>query len=89
MASQRLHIPIDQFGRIVLPKSIRTRLGVRAGTEFEVEEQEEVILLRPVRKPAKILNKKGVWVISVGQEVTPEMVNESLQKSRREHRWRS
>ncbi len=89
MATERLHIPIDRFGRVVLPKAIRDRLGVKEEDEFEVEETDDVILLRPVRKKAKIINKNGWLVVSTeGPPITPEMVQETIEKTRRESRWR-
>lgn len=88
MATERIHISIDRFGRVVLPKKLRERLGFRAGTEFEVEEQEEAILLKPVSRQAKIINRGGWLVASVGSSITVEMVKEAVEKSRRENRWR-
>lgn len=89
MAAERIQIPIDRFGRIVLPKSIRDRLGVSAGTEFEVEEQEDAILLKPVRREAKIINKGGWLVVQTeGPPITVADVNEAIEKSRRENRER-
>lgn len=88
MASERVHIPIDKFGRVVLPKEIRDRLGVRPGTEFEVEEEADRIFLRPVVQKAKIIDRNGWLVVETGQPVTLEMVNQSIQESRREKRWR-
>ena len=85
MATERIQIPIDRFGRVVLPKPIRDRLGIKAGTEFEVEETENAILLKPVYKKAKIVNKGGVWVISTGgPPLTQEQVNKAAEKGRRE-----
>ncbi|QQR80874.1 MAG: AbrB/MazE/SpoVT family DNA-binding domain-containing protein [Deltaproteobacteria bacterium] len=67
MASQPSHlapIPIDQAGRIVLPKAIREHLGVRAGTQFEVTEEANRIILTPIIEEATITSKKGVLVVT-------------------------
>ncbi len=85
MATARIQIPIDKFGRVVLPKGTRDRMGIREGTEFEVEETEEAILLRPVFKKAQIINKGGVWVIRTGgPPITQEQVNETRERIRKE-----
>lgn len=81
MAAEKIQIPIDRFGRVVLPKGIRDRLGIVPGTEFEVEETEDAILLKPVSKKAKIINKGGVWVIRTGgPPITQEEVNETRER---------
>lgn len=84
MATQVSHISIDKSGRVVLPKELRDRLGVRAGTEFEVEEQDNVILLRPVQKLAKIIMEKGLPVIELGEPIDVDVVNETIEKIRYE-----
>lgn len=86
MATERIQISIDRFGRVVLPKGIRDRLGITAGTEFEVEETEDAILLKPVQKQARVIDKGGWVVFSVGQPVTLETVNEAIRRARRENR---
>jgi AbrB family looped-hinge helix DNA binding protein len=87
MATERIQIPIDRFGRIVLPKEIRERFGVSAGSEFEIEERDDAILLKPVRREAKIVNKGGWLVVQTeGPPITVEDVNEAVEKSRRENK---
>jgi AbrB family looped-hinge helix DNA binding protein len=85
MASERTQIPIDRFGRVVLPKGIRDRLGVSPGTEFEVEEREDAILLKPVFKQPRLIEKEGILVIaSTGKSITQAEVNEVREKIWRE-----
>ena len=84
MASQPLHIKAGQSGRVVLPKEIRDRMGIREGTEFEVEEREEVILLKPVRKEALIIKKNGWFVVkaSGGKKLSEDIVLKTIEKIR-------
>ena len=37
---------MDRFGRIVVPKKIRDRHGLIPGSELEIEETGETIILR-------------------------------------------
>ncbi len=68
MATQPFHIPIDRAGRLILPKEMRDRLGISAGTEFEVQEEDNKIILKPVpRDPEVIVHKDGSLVIAGGQ----------------------
>jgi AbrB family looped-hinge helix DNA binding protein len=51
-------VTIDKSGRIVVPKSIRQRLG----TEIELLEQPEGVLLRPVTQEPAMVKIDGLWV---------------------------
>ena len=59
-----MEIHVDRFGRVVIPKAVRTHLGLRTGAALEVEEREQDILLRPVREEPRLLMKHGVLVCS-------------------------
>ena len=84
MVTERIQISMDQFGRVVLPKEIRNRLGVSPGTEFEVEDRESSILLKPLRRKAKLVKKNGLLVVKgEGPPITVEEVNRTIESSRR------
>lgn len=89
MASRLFQIPADKSGRIVLPKEIRDHLGIIAGTEFEIEERDNGIFLKPIHQEPKITEKNGWLVVSFGADhkVTPQDVREEIENSRRESRW--
>ncbi len=55
-------IKIDKSGRIVLPKPVRERLRLRAGSDLELEERPEGVILRPVEQQPSMVQKKGIWV---------------------------
>lgn len=43
-----MKLTLDKFGRVVIPKSIRDRLGLRPGTTLELDQSsEDSIVLRP------------------------------------------
>ena len=65
-----MEITIDDYGRVVIPKPIRERLGLEAGTELDlqVEQSEdggESIRLRPTRQ-APALEKEGRVLVHTG-----------------------
>lgn len=58
-------LKIDKAGRVVLPKPVRDRFGLRAGSDLEILETPEGIVLKPAdRKPSLI--KKGSFLVYTG-----------------------
>lgn len=53
---------IDRFGRIVVPKTVRERLGLRTGDEIEIKEQADGIVLKHVEKAYPLQVKDGVLI---------------------------
>ena len=56
---------IDPAGRIVLPKPLRDRFGLRAGTELELTESAEGLLLKPVGQRPSLV-RKGPFLLHQG-----------------------
>jgi AbrB family looped-hinge helix DNA binding protein len=53
---------IDKSVRIVVPKPLRERLGLKPNTEFELIERADGVLLRPVEQRPSMLKVEGLWV---------------------------
>jgi AbrB family looped-hinge helix DNA binding protein len=53
---------IDTSGRIVVPKPLRERLGLKPDMELEVLEQLGGVLLRPVGQRPSMIGVDGIWV---------------------------
>jgi AbrB family looped-hinge helix DNA binding protein len=53
---------IDKSGRIVVPKPLRERLGLKPDTELEVLEQAGGVLLRPIGQRPSMIRVDGLWV---------------------------
>ena len=65
MACGILHgmtLRIDKSGRIVVPKAIRERLGLKPRMALEALEQPVGILLRPVAQRPPMVKVEGLWV---------------------------
>lgn len=84
-------IAIDRSGRIRIPKTIRTRLGLSPGTRLVIEtHDDEEIRLRPVREQPKLVDKGGVLVVQssaveeldgVEKRVRQERLDELVQQT--------
>jgi AbrB family looped-hinge helix DNA binding protein len=57
-----MNVKIDKSGRIVLPKPLRDRLRLREGSDLEIEERAEGLLLKPVDQRPSMVQKNGLWV---------------------------
>ena len=55
-------LKIDKAGRIVVPKTLRERLGLRAGMDLEVGETADGILLRRASEKPSMAQEDGFWV---------------------------
>lgn len=57
-----MKLRIDKSGRIVVPKPLRERLGLKPGTELEVVDQQGGMLLRTVEERPSLVKVDGLWV---------------------------
>ena len=55
---------LDRFGRVVVPKDIRDRLGLRPGAEIEIDEKGNEVVLKPVEHEPVLMVREGVLVYS-------------------------
>lgn len=53
---------IDKSGRIVVPKGMRERLGLRPNSELEIVEQPDGVLLRATREKPSLIDVGGLLV---------------------------
>ena len=51
-----MQVAVDKFGRVVLPKLIRNRFGLEAGSELDIVENAGMIILKIIdeRPPLEI-----------------------------------
>ena len=57
-----LEIRIDKAGRIVVPKTIRERLGFRPHSGLVAIEQPDGLLLRRIEQRPSMVKVDGLWV---------------------------
>ena len=76
---------LDRFGRVIIPKRVREKLGLKPGALLEVQQQGGDLLLKPVQEEPRLLERDGVLVF--GGEALGDLA-ESVQSDRREGRKR-
>jgi AbrB family looped-hinge helix DNA binding protein len=55
-------LKIDKAGRVILPKPVRDRLGLGEGSDLEIIETPEGVILKPLEKRPSMIKKQGLWV---------------------------
>lgn len=55
-------LKMDKSGRIVFPKPLRERLGLKPDMELEAVEQRGGVLLRPAEQRPSMIQVDGLWV---------------------------
>jgi AbrB family looped-hinge helix DNA binding protein len=57
-----MKIKMDKSGRIVFPKLLRKRLGLKPEIELEIVEQSGGVLLHPIEERPSMIQVDGLWV---------------------------
>jgi AbrB family looped-hinge helix DNA binding protein len=57
---------VDGSGRVVIPKSLRDKFGLHAGTTVEILETPEGLVLKPAERKSS-LARKGRFLVYVGK----------------------
>jgi AbrB family looped-hinge helix DNA binding protein len=77
-------IPIDNAGRVVLPKELRNELAINPGDLLNVSIQGDQITLRPNRDKSGFIKRGDALVFSTG--ATDLLDNEVVEDIRRSER---
>jgi len=79
-------IAIDAAGRIVIPKELRDRLGLRRGRAVVIRERDGRIEIEPEPTPMSLSQRAG-GPVAVPQNALPplsdEVVRDTLERTRR------
>jgi AbrB family looped-hinge helix DNA binding protein len=59
-------LKIDKAGRVTLPKPVRDRLGLRAGSDIELEETPGGVVLKPVHHRSPLI-RRGSFLVFNGE----------------------
>jgi AbrB family looped-hinge helix DNA binding protein len=64
MGKRAIQAKVDEFGRVVIPKTTRSRFGLKAGSVLEITGDEQGIVLRPGPEKPFLKAKDGVLVFT-------------------------
>lgn len=72
---------IDAAGRLVIPKDIRRKAGLRPGIPLEVRWREGRIEIEPVPLPVKLV-REGRFLVAVPQKDVSALTGEIVEQTR-------
>jgi AbrB family looped-hinge helix DNA binding protein len=77
---------IDSGGRVVIPKSIRERLGLHPGRALAIIERDGHVEIEPAPTPMKLVRRRGILVAEPTESLpmlTDDAVRETIERTRR------
>lgn len=76
---------VDSKGRVVLPKAVRDRLGIRPGTEVEIREEEGAAVVKPEDDPARIVDRMEALIEEANVQRERDVPEDRLDPVARRH----
>ena len=55
-------LKMDKAGSVILPKAVRDRLGLKEGSDMEMLETPDGVVLRSVERSPSLIKKGSFWV---------------------------
>lgn len=77
---------IDAAGRIVVPKTLRERLGLVGGRAIEILERDGRLEIEPAPTPMKLIARRGGRVAVPARKLPPltdDIVRDTIEQIRR------
>jgi AbrB family looped-hinge helix DNA binding protein len=73
---------IDAAGRLVIPKEIRRRAGIRPGMPLDVRWHDGRIEIEPSRLPVRLVHR-GRFLVALPETEVEQLTAETVEETRR------
>ncbi len=77
---------IDDAGRVVIPKALRQRLGLKGGETLDIRERDGRIEIEAAATPMRLAEREGSAVAVPEEELPPltdDIVRATVERTRR------
>lgn len=84
--TETMLVTVDAAGRVVIPKQVRERLGLTAGSQLELDELGDHVELRPAGRDIWVDREAGRPVVRAGADaprLTAHDLRELVDRQRR------
>ena len=71
---------IDGGGRVVVPKAVRDRLGLRPGAEVELIERDGWIEIGPAATPMRLVGR-GAELVAAADRDMPTLTSDDVRRA--------
>lgn len=78
-----MSVTIDKAGRLVIPKEIREKAGIKPGMPLEIRVDDGVIEIEPAYTPVR-LERRGRFLVAVPLEEGPPLPVDIVERMREE-----
>jgi AbrB family looped-hinge helix DNA binding protein len=78
-------VKVDSKGRVVLPQELRERLGISPGSEVEIHQEGERVVVELEDDPQKILDRMDELVSGISDDRQSRTPYEDLDPQARDH----
>jgi AbrB family looped-hinge helix DNA binding protein len=75
---------IDKAGRLVIPKRLRDRAGIKEGAEVDIRLNDQDRLEIAVPPQGKVVYERGLPCWSTGRKITAEEIDLAIEQAREE-----
>jgi len=79
-----LTVELDKFGRILIPKKMRERMGFKAGEKVRLHFEQDTLTVKPAAREAILLERNGFLVIDSDVSVDNDLVREIYEQRARD-----
>lgn len=74
---------LDNAGRLVIPKELRRKAGLRPGTDLEIRWRQGLIEIEPAPFPVK-LKKRGRFLVAIPDQSIEQLTKKTVERTRRQ-----
>jgi AbrB family looped-hinge helix DNA binding protein len=75
---------IDKAGRLVIPKKLRERAGIKTGAELDIRLNDEGKLEIGLSPQGEVVYENGLAVWRTGRKITAEEIDQAIEEARAE-----
>ncbi|MEI7835534.1 MAG: AbrB/MazE/SpoVT family DNA-binding domain-containing protein [Planctomycetota bacterium] len=82
-----MRLRVDKFGRMIIPKPMRRRMGIEPGGDVEVQEEGMALRVTAVQEEPAVIRKNGLLMCTAKPLVDLDDAIRQDREKRERHVW--